>query len=579
MPRRPLLSRSLVLTVGLAATLSLPAAPIWAQQDPGAYLAARVAGSDDNYRQAAAWFTRALMADPSNPALMEGAVVGHIGAGSIDSAVAVARRMQQSGQPSQVALLSLVADQAKRGDFAAILADIDGGRKISLLLDTLSKAWAQAGSGKMSEAIATFDEIAKTKGLEAFGLYHKALALAMVGDLEGADDILSGRAAGEIRLMRRGVIAHAEILSQLEKPQDAIAVLDRNFPGTDDPAIIGIKARLTAGETLDWTAARTATDGMAEVFFTLAAALNGEAQDGYTLLYARLSGWLRPDHTEAVLLAAALLEQQKQYGLAVDAYMLVPPADPAHFAAQIGRSRVLQASGQVDAGIEVLQELARRHPEMLPVHVALGDALRRAERWAEAATAYDEAILRAGDQRPELWSLFYSRAIAHERSKAWPKAEADFLTALRLNPEQPQVLNYLGYSWIDRGERLEEALSMIERAVAKEPQSGYIIDSLAWGLFKLGRYAEALEPMERASVLEPVDPIVTDHLGDVYWAVGRRMEARFQWRRALSFDPDETDAERIRRKLELGLDAVLEAEGGRPLHATVTPGPRTTARN
>lgn len=576
MPRRPFATLTLAL---LAATLALSAVPLRAQEDPGAYLAARVAGSDDDYRQAATWFTRALLADPSNASLMEGAIIGHLGAGSVDSAVAVAKRMQQAGPPAQVALLALVADQAKRGDFAGMLSDIDGGRKISLLLDTLSTAWAQAGSGKMSEAIATFDEIGKTKGLEAFGLYHKALALAMVGDLEGADDILSGRAAGEIRLMRRGVIAHAEILSQLEKPQDAIAVLDKNFPGTDDPAIISVKARLAAGETLDWTAARTATDGMAEVFFTLAAALNGEAEDGYTLLYARLSGWLRPDHTEAFLLAAALLEQQKQYALAVDTYAQVPPADPAHFAAQIGRARVLQASGQVDEAIGVLQDLARLHPEMLPVHVALGDALRRAERWAEAVTAYDEAMLRAGDERPELWALYYSRAISHERSKSWPKAEADFLTALRLNPEQPQVLNYLGYSWIDRGERLDEALSMIQRAVAKEPESGYIIDSLAWGLFKLGRYAEALAPMERASLLEPVDPIVTDHLGDVYWAVGRQMEARFQWRRALSFDPEEAEAERIRKKLEVGLDAVLESEGGRPLHATATPAPRTTAEN
>ena len=137
--------------------------------------------------------------------------------------------------------------------------------------------------------------------------------------------------------------------------------------------------------------------------------------------------------------------------------------------------------------------------------------------------------------------------------------------ALRLNPDQPQVLNYLGYSFVDRGENLDEALGMIERAVAAEPGSGYIIDSLAWAYYRLGRYADAVAPMEQASLLEPVDPIVTDHLGDVYWAVGRTREAEFQWHRALSYGPLEKDAVRIRAKLEKGLDAVLAEEGAAPI--------------
>ena len=158
------------------------------------------------------------------------------------------------------------------------------------------------------------------------------------------------------------------------------------------------------------------------------------------------------------------------------------------------------------------------------------------------------------------WSLFYSRGICHERGGDFPAAEVDFRRALALNPDQPQVLNYLGYSLVDRGEKLPEALEMIERAVAAQPDQGYILDSLAWALFRLGRHDEALKPMEQASLLEPVDPVVTDHLGDVYWMVGRTLEAQFQWRRALSFDPAEKDAQRIRRKLEVGLDVVMAEE-------------------
>jgi Flp pilus assembly protein TadD len=204
-------------------------------------------------------------------------------------------------------------------------------------------------------------------------------------------------------------------------------------------------------------------------------------------------------------------------------------------------------------------------PGVLLIQTALGDALRREDRFAEAAAAYDAAVALVAKPEARHWGLYYSRAIAYERQQMWDKAEPDFRKALELNPDQPQVLNYLGYSLLERHERLEEALGLIERAVRAEPEAGYIVDSYAWALFRLGRYREAVEPMERASVLEPVDPVVTDHLGDVYWAVGRQMEARFQWRRALSFDPEEKDAVRIRKKLEVGLDAVLAEEGMKPL--------------
>ncbi|MEM6558130.1 MAG: tetratricopeptide repeat protein, partial [Pseudomonadota bacterium] len=152
----------------------------------------------------------------------------------------------------------------------------------------------------------------------------------------------------------------------------------------------------------------------------------------------------------------------------------------------------------------------------------------------------------------------------------WESAEADFRAALELNPEHPQVLNYLGYSLVEKQIKLDEALSMIERAVERQPDSGYIVDSLGWVLYRLGRYEEAIGHMERAAELMPVDPVVNDHLGDVLWAVGRTTEARFQWRRALSFINDDTqlqdiDPDRIRRKLEVGLDVVLVEEGAPPL--------------
>ncbi len=555
-----------VLAAALLALWAQPMPVLAEDIDSGAYLAARVAGADSDYREAARWFTRAMIADPEDLSLMQGAIDAQIGAGNMSAAIAIAAKLKAAGTNSPTAEVMMMADEAQRADYAALQVNPKDGRTGAMLLDGLVNAWAELGTGRMSEALDAFDTMGKTDGLKAFALFHKALALASVGDFEGAEEIMSGEAATAIGALRRGTIAHIQILSQLERNPDAIALLDQSFPGDSDPAIQSLRARLEAGEPVPFDIVRNVQDGLAEVFFTLGLALNGEAADAFTLQYARVAMYLRPDHVEAILLAGAMLENLKQFDLANAAYAVVPQGEAGYFAAEVGRARALQGAGKLDAALEVLTSQARAAPQQLSVHLALADMLRGEERWAEANAAYDAAIaLIPQPAAPGYWPVYYSRAISLERQKLWDRAEADFRQALELVPDQPQVLNYLGYSFLERGTNFDEALSMIERAVAQRPDSGYIIDSLAWGYFLAGRYADAVEPMERASVLEPVDPVVTDHLGDVYWAVGRKLEANFQWRRALSFEPTDELAPRIRRKLEIGLDAVLVEEGAKSL--------------
>jgi tetratricopeptide (TPR) repeat protein len=542
--------------------------------DAGAYLAARNAESHNDFRSAALWYGKAILSDSGNPRLLEGAILAELGNGDFDLAGEAARQLKAlGGEPSQLAEFALLAEEAQREDYAAILAAADSGRDLGDLVNALVAAWAKVGQGSMSDALAAFDALSETRGLEAFGYYHKALALASVGDFEGADEILSGRAAGPIFVMRRGVIAHVQILSQLERNADAIALLDRSFGTDPDPVVDALRLRLQAGEPIPFDTVRTARDGIAEVFFTVATALNGDADPVYTLLHLRVAGYLRPDMSDAILLTADVLEMLGQHQMAADTYATFPPEDPSYVQAEIGRAGALRSSGRSDAAIEALQVLARSHGNLVSVQFALGDMLRTEERFDEAEVAYTAAIDLLPEVTEDDWVLFFYRGICHEQSKDWAPAEADFRRALELNPTQPQVLNYLGYGLVDRGEKLDEALAMIEKAVAADPDKGYIIDSLAWAYFRLGRYAEALEPMERASLLEPVDPIVTDHLGDVYWMNDRKLEARFQWRRALSFEPTEKDAERIRRKLEVGLDVVMQEE------AAAAPAPVEAAGN
>lgn len=557
---RQTITRTLTALI-LAASLAVP---VRAEEklDSGAYLAARVAETENDFRAAAGWYGKAILADSGNPQLLDGAILAEIGVGDLGLAIEAAKlRKGLGGEPSQLAELALFADEAKREDYAAIIAAPGNGRDLGDLANSLVVAWAKVGEGKMSEALADFDAISRKKGFEAFGFYHKALALASVGDFEGADKILSGKAGGTITVMRRGVFAHAQILSQLERNADALALLDRSFGTAPDPVVDAVRRRLQAGEPIPFDTVTSARDGIAEVFFTISTALNGEADPVYTLLHLRVAGYLRPDHSDALLMTADVLEELNQHDLAAATYAAFPPDAPSYVTAEIGRARALRSQGKTDAAIEALQTLARSHGDLLGVQFALADLLRSEDRFDEAVAAYSAAIDLSQAARSENWVLYFYRGICYEQLKDWTPAEADFRKALDLNPTQPQVLNYLGYGLVDRGEKLDEALGMIEKAVAADPQQGYIIDSLAWAYFKLGRYADALEPMEKASLLEPVDPIVTDHLGDVYWMNDRKLEARFQWRRALSFEPTETDKARIQRKLEVGLDAVMADEG------------------
>ncbi|OAN85984.1 tetratricopeptide repeat protein [Sulfitobacter geojensis] len=561
-----------VLTGAAALLLSAAFVPqAHAQSVAGAYLAGRHAAVQSDYSEAARYYAEALARDSNNVELIESTVLSYLSLGRVEQAVPLARVLEQKNETSQVARMVITADLAAREEYTALLERESDSEGIGPWVDGLVKAWAHVGKGDVSAAVVAFDALSKEAGMQGFVMYHKALALASVGDFEGAEAIFGEAAAGAAGQTRRGVMAHAVVLAQLERHDEALTVLRSSFGEATDPELDQMIAALEAKEPLPFTLVRDAKSGIAEVFFTFAAVLQSEtAADYYVLLYSRVARFLRPDHVDALLLTAGLLENLGQNELAIEEYKAVPAQDPAFHVAELGRADTLRRAGKEDQAVEVLEQLARSHGDLAVVHSTLGDVLRAQDDFTGAIAAYDRAIERTSETARVRWILYYSRGIAHERRGDEAGSEADFRAALAINPEQPQVLNYLGYSMVEQNRNLEEALEMIERAVAASPQSGYIVDSLGWVLYRMGRYDEAVGHMERAVELLAVDPVVNDHLGDVYWAVGRQREAEFQWSRALSFiDEEDTDGEadpdRIRRKLDVGLDKVLSEEGAPPL--------------
>lgn len=561
------MGRGAALLGGVALALGLAGAA-WAQDiedaaaveaSAGTYLAARAAVGAWDFGAAADLLAEALAQDGRNPWLLESAIAADLSLGRHAETTALARQMVEAGLQSPLAHLALQVARAVEEDWRGLLRELEAGHTVGPLVDGLSRGWAWQGLGEAESALSAFDELSAAPGLKAFGLYHKALALALQGDLEGADRLLSLPASEGMQRTRRAVLAHAEVLSGLGRNADAVALIDETFGQGLDAALLDLRAQLEAGEALPFTFVTSAGEGLAEAYLNVASAL-GETEAATALLYARAALALDPERSEAALLAASLLEALGQPGLAREAYALVPPEDPSFLAAELGRAGVLRAEDEEEAALEVLAGLARSFPDRAEVRAAQGDLLRGLDRYAEAEAAYEEAIGLSPAESGTLWYLHFTRALSREAQNDWPGTEEDLRRALELRPDQPQVLNHLGYSLVERGEKLDEALGLLERAAALRPDSGAIVDSLGWALFKLGRHEEAVTHLEKAATLLPIDPVINDHLGDAYWTVGREREARFQWSRALSLEPAPEEAERIRRKLVEGLEVPVPGE-------------------
>lgn len=534
----------------------------------GPYLAARQAASDNDFTAAAQYFGRAVTADGTDQFLQDGALVSMVSAGQMDQAVALAEKLKQDGaKDTELGALIRRVDFARKEDWPAVLVMLEeapatpsaGGP----LLDGMFRAWALMGAGRASEAFAALDELAEAPGAAGISGFQLALAKASVGDYEGAATALDNPEASS---HLQGVMARAQVLSQLERNAEAIKMLDSLDAIENEPALIDLRQRLEAGETLPFDVIESPREGLAQVLIIFGGALMGnEETDPLALLYARLGQHLDPTLPDARLLVAQLLQSAGQFDLAEREFDALREAGEMRPAAELVRIDTLVRAERMDDAEAAATALTDAYPAYAQAWVALGDVLRQRDKFAEAVPVYDRAleILQDHEDPQATWFPLYARGIAKERSGQFDGADKDFLAALELQPDQAPILNYLGYSWVDRNVRLDEGLRLIEKAVELRPDDGYILDSLAWAYYRMGRYAEAVEPMERSVAVMSDDSLVNDHMGDIYWMVGRKREAEIQWQRALSFykpvDTD-TDVDRVRAKLEVGLDAVLQAE-------------------
>jgi tetratricopeptide (TPR) repeat protein len=529
-----------------------PTLEIGASQ-PGNYLSALVASADRDTLAAEVYYRETLRADPRNPDLLERAFAAALSNGDETSATSLGERLLARDPNNNLARLAIAVHDIEQGQFVSARARLASGDTMRArdVTATLLTAWCFAGQSDLHHALDALDRI-HDRAVIAFRDYHAGLIAGLLGNPAEAQRRLKS-AHDDDKNSLRFADAYARVLAAAGDTAGATKVYEE-FAAVvpHHPLIERALSDLKSNQPLD-PVVHNAKEGVAEVLYGLGSAGSRQGDELPALVYLRLSLYLRPSSDLTAVTLGSLFEQLKQADQVIAAYQLVPSASPLKMSADIQIALELDSMGKNDEAMKRLREIVAARPHDVEALSALAELQRSAKKYADAAATYDQAIAAVGIPQRDNWTLFYFRGICYERSKQWPKAEADFKKALEIYPDQPMVLNYLGYSWVDQGLNLDEAFKMLRRAVELRPEDGYIVDSLGWAHFKLGQYDEAAETLEKAISLKPADPVLNDHLGDAYWRVNRRVEAHFQWNHARDMGADSKDLPAILKKIESGL--------------------------
>ena len=516
------------------AEVAAPAAPDPDASVYGLYLAGETAldrGANDT---AAFYLDQASARSPTAGFLKERAFAATLISGDVDRA-------------------AVLAPQAGEGDAAAYalgrvtravveLADDHGEAAYDLLSGpdmgahsaaaALLRPWAAAANGNWTAAVAPLTG-SHDRAIQAFGDLNHALLLERAGKLADAD------AAYQAMSVHGGVfaLAYGGFLERRGRRDAAVALYDEGLSkDPTDPAFTAARTRASAKAAPP--PAPSIKRGAADALIGPAALLLAQKQEDAGLAYLRLALRLDPDLSEAWVLVGDALEAQQDLDGARDAYAKVAPNSPDYATSQGRLALDLQQADQKDEALKVALALTAARPRDPHALLVLADLYRDDDRYADAVETLNRLIAQVGRDTAATWRLYYLRGASLEREGDWKAAQSDLRHALDLKPEDPEVLNYLGFAWADRGERLDDAVNLLTKAVTLAPDSGAIVDSLGWAYYRQHNYPLAVKTLERAVGLDPSDPEVNDHLGDAYWSTGRKLEAQYQWRRVLTLEPD-----------------------------------------
>jgi tetratricopeptide (TPR) repeat protein len=522
---------------------------------PGNYLSGLHAERIGDVGQAAQFLLQALKEQPDSLELLQRTFLLTLSEGRMGEALDLARRLNEKAPDAPLPALTLAVADFHNGKYqnAAVRLQALPDTGLNKFVVPLMLAWAEAGQGEIDKALDSLEPLAENSAFVVVRDMHAGFLDEIAGrDKKAEDDYRSALDAsqgGSVRIIQ----ALGRLYQRTGQADKAKALYDDYLKQNPDTVLLDVEVKSLSDQAPPPPLIKDATDGMAEALFNIAGTLQQQNIGIIALAYARLALEVKPDFPVCQLLIADVFDGQGREEDAVKEYAGISKDSPFHWLGRLREAVYLASNGRTDVALAKLEAMATERPDRVDMLVTMGDILRTQDRFAEAEKAYTRALDRIPHLEERHWAILYARGIARERSKKWTLAEGDFLKALDLRPDQPYVLNYLAYSWAEKGIHLEKAKKMLERAYQLRPNDGFIVDSMGWILLRLGDVKQAVDKLELAVELEPQDPTINDHLGDAYWLAGRFVEARFQWRRALALKPDPESVPKIEAKLKTGL--------------------------
>ncbi|WP_313602256.1 tetratricopeptide repeat protein [Rhizobium sp.] len=531
----------------------------------GAFLAARTADVDHDYPTAIALYRKALDFEPANLEIRERLMISLLLNGDFAEGLKEADALKGDTAVERVTKIVRGLDALRSGkyDSAKKILAYEGPNDLDRLTHLLLSGWAEVGAGKGKKAISTVSGLKGPAWFKVFTDYHLGAMAIVAGDTSTARQYLNRAVTNNEAVatapdtFMRAVMALARLEASAgnkQKALDAISVGDGMI--SNYAPLKALRQSIEKGET-PAQQVTTAAEGAAGVLFSIGGALNRQGAEDMVALYLQISHALDEKSADTLIMLGGIAEKLEQPQRAIAFYQQVPEDSPMRRISELQLGITLSDTGKIDEAKSHLKELIQSDPADIRSYIAYGSVLSEAKDYKEMAANYDKAVEVIGSvPRQSDWSVFFQRGIAYERLKEWPKAEPNFRKALELNPEQAQVLNYLGYSLVDMNLNLDEGLKMIQAAVDARPDDGYIVDSLGWAYYRLGRFDDAVTELEKAIQLRAGDATINDHLGDAYWRVGRKLEAVYQWNRTLISEGEDVNREHVKQKIENGLPAL-----------------------
>ncbi len=532
----------------------------------GNYLAGQFAQYRQDWTTANTYLDKIMKLDPSNVELQQRAMVLAMQAGDPSRAIMLARKVLESDNRNTLALLFIGVDQISRQEYGAAQETLAKMPKngIADFIRPILIAWAGAPEKKVD-----LESLMVTGPLHA---YHALLISDYLGKVNDPEryfiTVLTGGGAdlhilemmGDVYARQGNETLYKKIYDTLleQAPQSAAITSHVDV----------LKEKRDNPEKAAGTRIATPAQGAAEAFFNMARILVTDQSPDSALVFARISQHLDPAKDEAKILMAQMMIKADHTSEAIDFFKAVRPESPDYLEAQRSVAELLEKQNKTEEAVSFLNQNYERLKDVNSL-IQIGDVYRRAEKHEEAIKAYNRAQDALGGKvSSDYWSLLYARGMSYERSGNLKKAEEDLQAAMEFQPNQPYLLNYLGYSWADQGKNLEKSLELIEKAVTLKPDDGYIVDSLGWVYYKTGKFENAVAELEKAVELVPYDSTINDHLGDAYWQVGRKNEARFQWQRALNHAKEDAEKTKLETKISNGIEIektpVVEAKTQNP---------------